>query len=235
MEKLKALFLDDDPDMIPLIQESLPEMIECSHARNMTEAMNLLLRNQFHLLLVDLNLGEAEPSGFDFLQELKEKEFVFIPSVLVITSSDKEEDEIRSHDFDALEFIKKPIRTKVLKSQLEKHCRRFLHQKASRKFGPLMIDEERMEIRLILNGKEEQMLLTLKEYKLLLKLIATPGRAYTREQLFLEVWNSSSEVQSRTIDMHVSALRKKLGPFGDAISSIRGVGYSFDLEKITSA
>ncbi len=234
MQKLKALFLDDDPDMLPLVIESLPDSMECLHARNMEAALTLLNQHHFHLLLIDLNLGADSSSGFDFIAHLKEHQFVFIPSILIISSSEKEEDEIKSHDLDVQEFIKKPIRTKVLKSQLEKYSRRFLNQKPTRKFGPLSIDEERMEIRLSLNGKDEQMLLTLKEYKLLLKLISTPGKVYTRDEIFTDVWNSSTEVQSRTIDMHVSALRKKLGPFGEALSSIRGVGYTFDLSSFNS-
>ncbi|WPU64320.1 response regulator transcription factor [Peredibacter starrii] len=233
MDKFKALYLEDDPSMQSLVMKILPENIEVSQAHNMSGALDLLNRNTFHIILVDLRL-EGE-SGFEFLESLKDREFPFIPSIIIITASENEADEVRSHKLNVFEFIRKPLRPEAFKSQMEKYINRFRtgHNHVVKRVGPFVIDESKMEVKLTFDHTEEPILLTLKEYKLLLKLVNNPKKTYTREELLKEVWNISSDVQSRTIDMHISSLRKKLGAVGDTISSIRGVGYSFNLDKIS--
>ena len=233
MDKFKALYLEDDPSMQSLVMKILPENIEVKQAHNMSEAQDFLNRDTFHIILVDLRL-EGE-SGFEFLESLKDREFAFIPSIIIITASNSEADEVRSHKLNVFEFIRKPIRPEAFKSQMEKYLHRFRtgHGHGLKRIGPIVIDESKMEVKLNFDHTEEPVLLTLKEYKLLLKLINNPKKTYTREELLREVWNISTDVQSRTIDMHISSLRKKLGSLGDAISSIRGVGYSFNLDKIS--
>lgn len=234
MADFKALYLEDDKDMHLLISKNLPENLDFRVACTIEEAKAFLEKETFHLILVDINLN-ANESGFDFINYLTNKEFPFIPSILIISSSVSEDDEIRSHEANVLEFVRKPIRPKVLKAQLEKYLRRFSMVRSLRRLGPLQIDELKMEVKMIFqDAKDEVICLTLKEYKLLLKLIDNPARTYSREELLTEVWNANSAVQSRTIDMHISSLRKKLGAFGDAISSRRGVGYTFDLQKVVN-
>jgi DNA-binding response OmpR family regulator len=230
MENFKSLYLEDDKEMHLLVEKHLPQNLTCRMASNITEAKKFLDEENFNLILVDLILDNE--SGFDFINYINEKEFLFMPSILIITSSDDEEDEIKAHQSNIYEYVRKPIRPKVLKSQLQKYLNRFETGKNFRQFGPIKINEEKMEVKISSGDAEQSVLLTLKEYQLLFKLINDPGKTYTREQLLVEVWNASSDVQSRTIDMHVSALRRKLGNYGEAISSIRGVGYVFDMDKL---
>jgi len=226
MKTFKALYIEDDHDLHKLIQANLPDSLSCDMVTNLADGINCLNKNEYHLILVDLHLvGET---GFEVINYLKEKEYAFIPSIIIVTASTNEDDEIKCHEVDVLEYIHKPIRPKVLKAQLEKYLRRFKEPRAMRKIGSLCIDENKMEVR----TSDDNILLTLKEYKLLLKLIEIPLKTFSREELLTDVWNASSEIQSRTVDMHISSLRKKLGRNGDAISSIRGVGYSFDPHKI---
>lgn len=120
------------------------------------------------------------------------------------------------------------MRSNILKAQLSKYLvKNTPAVDALKEYGPLKIDVKKMQVKL----EQEDLQLTLKEYKLLLKFIEHPGTIYTREQLYAEVWDANSATQSRTIDMHVSVLRKKLGKVGNAISSVRGVGYSFDFSR----
>ena len=152
-----------------------------------------------------------------------------MPIIFIVTASDKEEDHIRSHELDVDEYITKPLRGNVFKSILEKHLKKTESNPVGiKKVGPLMIDNRKMQVKLVSQDKAEELPLTLKEYKLLLKFTDHPGISFSRQQLFEEVWNSCGELQSRTIDMHVSALRKKLGEFGGSIFSVRGKGYSFN-------
>ena len=230
MNRFKALYLEDDPEMQLLVSKLLPGNLSVRMAKNIDEALDLLKNETFHLVLVDLYIGQE--SGFKLIEELKNREFTFIPSIIIISASQNEADEIKSHEANVIEFIHKPLRPNVFKSQITKYLSRFENGHTIKKLGPLLIDELKMQVKKVWDSQEENVLLTLKEYKLLLKLINNPEKTYTREELLTEVWNASSDMQSRTIDMHISSLRKKLGNFGDAILSIRGVGYSFNKDKM---
>lgn len=225
MSNFQVLYLEDDPEMKSLICACLPRGSQCDAVSTLTEARKLLSENSYHLILVDLILENE--SGFDFLKDLREKEFDFIPIVMVITASDSEMDEVKCHNADVDEFIRKPVRAQALRSQLEKRLRRFTEKDDQSRVGPFVVDKRRMEVQIHDGSHARALALTLKEYKLLLKFLNNPGTAITREEIFVEVWQGSSEMQSRTIDMHVSALRKKLGEHASIITSVRGVGYMF--------
>jgi len=88
---------------------------------------------------------------------------------------------------------------------------------------PLVIDVGAHAVRL--KGKE--IVLTATEFKLLHRLARRPGRAFSRDQLLSEVWGYGGEIETRTVDTHMKRLRAKLGPVGDWIQTVRGVGYRF--------
>lgn len=231
MKKYSALYIDDDPDMRKLIGTSLPENVDFAEAENVAAAVEQITSKNFDFILIDLNLGRGG-EGFQIMEFLKSKEFLTIPTLFIVTSSNLEEDEIRGHQLDVAEYIHKPVKPKVFKAIMEKHISHRETKNTIKKIGPLKIDEKKMQVRLCSDLKEEDLLLTLKEFKLLVTFVENPKTSYSRDELYKEVWDSSGEVQSRTIDMHVSALRKKLGDFGSTILSVRGVGYSFDPEKM---
>lgn len=226
MEKLKILYLDDERDMRNLVNTTLSPLAEIHEAGTILEGMNLLKQENYNVIMVDLNLGTE--SGLEFVNFIKKKNFKIKPEIIVITGSSCEEQEALCHELEVSEFIKKPIRSKVLRAQIKKYLHKSKQNSLSvRDIGPLRVDLNKMQVRLF----EEDLQLTLKEYRLLLKFIEHPGVVYTREQLYSEVWDANSATQSRTIDMHVSVLRKKLGRVGNAICSVRGIGYSFDISK----
>ena len=77
----------------------------------------------------------------------------------------------------------------------------------------------------------ERIALTAKEFDLLTLFLSHPGTAYTRDRLFSEVWGSDLIGESRTVDMHIRTLRQKLGPYGELIETVRGVGYRLEVPK----
>lgn len=227
MTKFKLLYVEDDHEMRSIVRASLPENCELVEAESVQEGIKLLDVYPYLIVLIDLNLGGE--SGFQLVEHIKQKEFATIPNVMIVTSSDSEVDEIRGHQLEVTEYIHKPIRSSVFKALVTKYINKASDPTADiKRVGPLRVDKQKMQVKISDGEKDEDLLLTLKEYKLLMKFMDSPGVAYTREQLFVEVWDASSEIQSRTIDMHVSALRKKLGQYGQAIASVRGVGYSFN-------
>ena len=83
----------------------------------------------------------------------------------------------------------------------------------------------------IVRAGEETVTLTLKEFEVLCLLIRHPGTVFTRAQLLDEIWGYEFDGESRTVDVHIRTLRQKLGPAGDCIETIRGVGYKIDSGK----
>lgn len=227
LRDVQVLYLDDDAEMRQIVKASLPAETHCDEAGNVKEAIKLVESKTYSIILIDLDLdGE---SGFDFIQFIKQKEFIFMPIIIILTASQKEEDEVRGHQLEVHEYITKPIKPAVFSAQIDKYVQRLRSETLSlKRVGPLKIDAKRMQVKMDLGHADEDLLLTLKEYKLLMKFIDNPRIPFTREQLYTEVWEASSEIQSRTIDMHVSALRKKLKHFSNSITSVRGIGYLFD-------
>lgn len=230
MENIRILYVEDDIDLRNFVKASLPPNVHFTEVKDVIEAKASIKNHSYDIILVDLFL-EGE-SGFTLIEFINQNEFISIPIIMIITSSSEDEDEVHGHQLDVEEYIRKPLKPKVFKAIIEKHLKK-IEQRSNiiRKVGPLRIDPRKMQVKMGQGVKDDDLSLTLKEYKLLMKFLDNPRIAYTREQLFEQVWDASSELQSRTIDMHVSALRKKLGLYGQCIYSVRGVGYSFDPDK----
>ncbi len=221
---VRLLHIEDDPGIASLVEKLIPTEVQYDSAPNVSTAKKLLDTHNYCLILLDIYIGSE--SGFEIIEYLKIKEFNQMPAILVLSGAEEEEVEIRCHELEVQEFIRKPFKASVLRSQIEKHIHKSCEINQSlRKFGPLEIDENKMQVKLISGSNKETIFLTLKEYRLLLKFVHKRNQTVTREEILVDVWKSHSEIQSRTIDMHVSALRRKLGPLGDAITSVRGVGY----------
>ncbi len=223
------LCVDDDLEIRKIVKASLPADVTFAEADTLIAAIAKIESESFEIILIDLNLdGE---SGFKLVEYIKLKEFSIVPKIMIITGSNAEADEIRCHQLEVTEFIRKPLRPSAFRALIEKHLFKSTTPPPIKKIGPLKVDTVKMQVKIINGTKDEDLLLTLKEYKLLMKFIDHPGVSFTREQLYMDVWDASSEIQSRTIDMHVSALRKKLGNYGSSITSVRGIGYLFDSAK----
>jgi two-component system alkaline phosphatase synthesis response regulator PhoP len=80
------------------------------------------------------------------------------------------------------------------------------------------------------SGKYQNIILTPKEFKILIKLIRRPGQVFTREQIFEDIWSEESENALRSVDTHVSALRRKIASYGAKLSSVRSVGYKLEID-----
>jgi DNA-binding response OmpR family regulator len=114
----------------------------------------------------------------------------------------------------------------VLRAIVRKHLKLLKEdspQEISR--GPFHILPQNHQAFMIINGAKEELQLTGKEFKLLLKLITNPDKTFSREDLFAQVWENDSDSTFRTIDMHVSSLRKKLKDHGALIKTVHQIGY----------
>jgi two-component system phosphate regulon response regulator PhoB len=145
--------------------------------------------------------------------------------ILMLTARGAESDRVQGLELGADDYLPKPfnIRELVLRVESVARRRKEPHEPSRQRLvaGDIALD---LDAHLcFVDGGE--LPLTLQEFRLLAYLIQGRGRVRTRDELLADVWNASPELETRTVDTHVKRLRDKLGPAGDIIETVRGVGY----------
>ncbi len=169
------------------------------------------------LVLLDLRLPDVD--GFDVCRRLRERSRV---PIIVVTARGEEVDRVVGLELGADDYVVKPYGLRELIARIRAVSRRAasLGASGSLRVGALEVDERAR--RATLDGRELD--LTPKEFDLLAALARDPGAALSRQRLLAEVWQTSWYGSSKTIDVHVAALRRKLGDPG-WIETVRGVGF----------
>jgi two-component system phosphate regulon response regulator PhoB len=165
-------------------------------------------------------------SGDDVLATIRASGASRDTPVLMLTAKREELDRIRGLSLGADDYLTKPFSTQELVLRVSAILRRARAAAANADVvtvGPLLID--RAHHRVTASGRPLE--LTATEFRLLLTLAVRRGRVQNRTQLLEDVWEAAPDVQTRTVDMHVQRLRTKLGPAGDCVETVRGVGYRF--------
>lgn len=175
------------------------------------------------LIILDIMLPGED--GLNILKKIRQTpNYKYIP-VIMVTAKTSEIDAVKGLDMGADDYITKPFGVMELISRIKAVLRRTQTQKVNTvSLDEITIDEERHIV--YING--EQVELTYKEYEILKLLIINKGIVLTRDRLMENIWGYDFEQGNRTVDVHIQSLRKKLGPSGDHIKTIRHVGYKID-------
>lgn len=201
-------------------------------ATNGNEALSLANRDRPSLVVLDLMLPGM--SGFEVLKKLRARDHTKDVAVLMLTARHEEVDRIEGLSLGADDYLVKPFSPQELVLRVKAILRRSGSATASRDtmvVGPLNIDRSGHKV--FVDGEEIE--LTPTEYRLLLLLVERSGRVQDRSHLLETVWDAAPDIQTRTVDMHVQRLRTKLGRAGDMIETVRGFGYRFNDEALSSA
>ena len=190
---------------------------------NSKELYNALGTNLPALIILDIMLPGED--GLNILKKIRQTpNYKYIP-VIMVTAKTSEIDAVKGLDMGADDYITKPFGVMELISRIKAVLRRTQTQKVNTvSLDEITIDEERHIV--YING--EQVELTYKEYEILKLLIINKGIVLTRDRLMENIWGYDFEQGNRTVDVHIQSLRKKLGPSGDHIKTIRHVGYKID-------
>lgn len=176
------------------------------------------------LMILDVMLPGMD--GIEILRKLKSSpEYREIP-VILATAKGQEYDRIMGLDLGADDYLVKPFSMLEMTSRVKAVLRR-CHPQPGQKLlccGGLVVSPEERTV----TADGQRIILTYKEFELLRLFLSHPGMAYTREQLFCQVWNQDYMGDSRTLDMHIRTLRQKLGPYGACIETVRHVGYRWE-------
>jgi two-component system phosphate regulon response regulator PhoB len=180
------------------------------------------------LIILDLMLPGMD--GKEICRALKSNPLTQSIPILMLTAKAEEIDRVIGFELGADDYVTKPFSPRELVLRVKAILRRKEFGHESEKIvqiGDLLIDIDRHHVSI----KKSSVQLTSTEFKLLVELASKRGRVQTREHLLDKVWGYTYEGYARTVDTHIRRLREKLGPLGDSIETIRGVGYRFREEK----
>ena len=179
-----------------------------------------LQRTQPELVVLDVMLPEID--GIELLRRMKADAALREIPVIMATAKGAEYDKIQGLDLGADDYLAKPFGVMELVSRVKAVLRRCRPQPAAvLRCGGLVVDEQEHTV----TADGVRVVLTYKEYQLLRLFLSHPGTAFTRDQLMEQVWGMDFYGESRTVDMHIRTLRKKLGDAGRYICTVRKVGY----------
>lgn len=176
------------------------------------------------LVVLDVMLPGVD--GIELLQRMKASAELRTIPVVMATAKGAEYDRIRGLDLGADYYLIKPFGVMELVSCVKAVLRRCRPDKAAHllRSGGLVVDLDAHTV--TVDGA--RVALTYKEFELLRLFLSHPGMAFTRDQLFQEVWGMDFCGETRTVDMHIRTLRQKLGPYGRRIETVRNVGYRME-------
>jgi DNA-binding response OmpR family regulator len=224
----RLLLVEDDVRLCRLVKDYLETMgYDVSMEHTGTAGLARALKETFHAIILDVMLPGMD--GFEVLRRLRAHSHV---PVLMLTGRGEEQDRIVGLEMGADDYLPKTFSTRELLARLRAVLRRSMlteSQTADRRNAPIAIGGLYIDPgshSAVLNN--QPLPLTRQEFELLLALARSSGRVKTRENLLLEVADRDFEGFDRTIDVHISSLRKKLGDDAKSprwIETIRGVGY----------
>ena len=219
----KILIADDEPDILEILKYNLSgEGYQVITAKDGDEAIDRA--KFFHPDLIVLDIMMPKKNGVEVCEILRKQPAFRETLILFLTALSDEGTQLKGFETGADDYISKPISPKIFISKVNSLFRRLKKSDIkSVKVNGLEIDPEKFVV--IHEGKE--FILAKKEFELLYLLASKPGRVFLRNEILSQVWGADVIVGDRTIDVHIRKIRQKLGL--DCITTVKGVGYKFEL------
>jgi two-component system alkaline phosphatase synthesis response regulator PhoP len=219
----KILIADDEPDILEILKYNLSnEGYEVVTAKDGDEALDKARRTSPDLIILDIMMPKK--TGVEVCELLRTQAAFKETLIIFLTAVNDEGTQIKGLETGADDYISKPVSPKVFLSRVNALFRRL--NKADNKviiIDNITIDPERF----IIKVGDEEIILAKKEFELLYLLALKPGRVFLRNEILNQVWGNEVIVGDRTIDVHIRKIRQKLGI--DCITTVKGVGYKFEL------
>ena len=216
---IKILIVEDEKPISELIRMNLDEAgYQCECVYDGLAAADRLENSRYDLVLLDVMLPGAD--GFELMEYIRPSG---IP-VIFLTARPEVRDRVRGLRAGADDYLGKPFEIVELLARVETVLRRYNKTEAEIRVGDVEIDTRSRVVR----RQGEQVNLTKKEYDLMLYFIQNKNIALFRERIYEHIWESSYMGDSRTVDLHVQRLRKKLG-WEERLTAVYKIGYRLEL------
>ena len=227
MEKQEILIVDDEPNICEILLYTLINdgyKAVCAHSAE--EAFNKLT-SEFSLILLDVMMGGM--SGYKMAETLRSNGNQ-IP-IIFLTAKNTENDMLTGFSVGADDYISKPFSLKEVSARVKAILKRHAPEtKTANKFTckEFTIDFDSKEVII----GQETILLTKTEFELLEFLVKNQERIFSREEIIDHLWKETPYITERTVDVHITRLRKKLGNLSSIISNRSGFGYRFNISNL---
>ena len=226
MAKEKILIVDDEEDILELLRFNLSrDGYQVSCAATGEEALDLARSKTPELIVLDLMLPGMD--GLEVAKRLKNNPDTKNIPIVMLTAKGEEADIVTGLEIGADDYVTKPFSPRVLlarvKAVLRGRAKEPPKETSDFQIHDIVVHPRRHEV--LVNEKPVQ--LTLSEFRILNYLAGRPGMVFTRFQIVDAVHGEDYPVTDRSVDVHIVGLRKKLGPAGKYIETVRGVGYRF--------
>ncbi len=221
------LIVEDEPAQVALLTYNLEaEGFRLIHTSDGDEALTLAIEEAPDLIILDWMLPNL--SGLEICRQLRRNEDTCAVPIIMLTARGEEADRIRGLETGADDYVTKPYSVNELVARVRALLRRShpASRGATISYAGIVLDAAQHKV--TRNGQSLE--LGPIEFRLLKALIERPGRVWSRNQLLDKVWSRDSDIDQRTVDVHIGRLRKTLNSAGghDIIRTVRGTGYSLD-------
>ena len=221
---IKIAVIEDDENLRFLVTHRLEkEGYKVVETGNGNDAIDLILSEQPEIVLLDWMLPDKE--GSEVCTQVRAKGFDKI--IIMMTAKSQDIDKIDAFNFGVSDYVTKPFNMEVLVAMLESKVKYVVHDKDEHsKFGDM---EHHPNTHSLLKSNKK-IELTILENRILLYFLNNKNKVISRDDLMMEVWGYNSDVNTRTLDMHIVRLRKKIETNPDRpdfLQTVRGVGYRF--------
>ena len=224
---MRILIIEDEPDIRKTIEYNfVKEGFKVSVAGSLAEGKKVFLAETVNLIILDLMLPDG--SGLDLCREIKSNPSTASTPIIILTAKSDEVDRVVGFELGADDYVTKPFSIRELLLRVKAILKR-APSSTSQSIGEQIVGNLKIDFdahTVLVKGEEIN--LTALEFKLLKHFLDRRGRVQSRDQLLQDVWGYSSDITTRTVDTHIKRLREKLGPAGDYVQTIRGVGYKFN-------
>lgn len=229
MRPKKILVVDDEQDLLDLISYNLrKEGYEVVTLADSTKAKETAESMQPDVVILDVMMPGLD--GYDVCKQIRSSGTVNCP-IMFLTAKGEDIDQILGLELGADDYVRKPVSPSVLAARVKSLIRRGAEKVRTETItAPEILRVENLEINrqnYTVRIADKEQFLPKKEFELLAFLVANRGKVFSRESLLSRIWGESVYVVDRTVDVHISKLRDKLGPYSEMLETVKGVGYRF--------
>ena len=224
MPRTKILVVEDDRSLADVLKYNLHQAgydVACAHDGR--DALEKAKSKMPDLVLLDVMIPEVD--GVEVCRQLRAWQETKDTMIMMLTAKSEESDQLVGFSVGADDYVVKPFSVKILLERIKALYRRRRAATGTDVVTNAGITIDRLKYNVSIDGKSIE--LTPSEFRLLDTLIRQPGRAFDRTELIDAALGADTLVTERTIDVHIRALRKKLGNVADRIETVRGIGYRF--------
>jgi len=224
-KEIKIALVEDDENLRFLVAERLQsEGYKVLEADNGTDAENIILDEQPDIVLLDWMLP-GQP-GSQVCGNIREKGYDKL--IIMMTAKAQDVDKIEAYNFGVSDYITKPFNMDVLVAMIDNKIKFSLNSEKTESYR--FANMEHLPNTHLLIRDNRKIELTILENRILLYFLKNKNKVINREELMMEVWGYNADVNTRTLDMHIVRLRKKIETNADSpqyLQTVRGIGYKF--------